>query len=402
MKVNRFGTIDPCLQVGNADKILDEVFQVAGELEMKPFLLWGTCLGFVRDGGYIKGDNDLDIGVICNGKGERKTLTAQLKKKGYDHGSPCRLHCVHFYKNKVLVDIYFLEATGFYSKFDNIKYKGKIYPVPRPIQGFLEASYSNWKIKENQTARVRMVNQEQFWKIRSKKFNKLNGLKDISYIKTFIRSGEFKESDTVLDVGTGTGIIAHAISPIVKKVIGIDASQDMLDRCEEGDNNLYIKGDIRDLKFPDNGFDKITARLVFHHIIDDTQKAMDECYRVLKRGGKMILAEAIPPTPKIRREYINIFKLKEERLTFTEDELVNLMAKSGFKNIMISQHITKNFSVNNWLENSGLPKNKQDRIFELHINGSDTFKKAYNMKITEDDCFIDIKNLILVGKKRED
>lgn len=245
------------------------------------------------------------------------------------------------------------------------------------------------------------MNQEQFWKTRSEKFNKLNGARDVSYIEAFIRSGKFKESDIVLDVGTGTGIIAHVISPIVKKVTGIDTSQDMLDQCDEKDGNLYIKRDIRDSKFPDNVFDKITARLVFHHIVDDAQKAMNECYRVLKRGGKMILAEGIPPTSKVRREYINIFKLKEERLTFTEEKLVNLMMKSRFRNIKVSQHITKNFSVNNWLENSGLTKKKQDKIFDLHIKASDIFKKAYNMRIIKNDCFIDIKNLILVGEKGE-
>ena len=401
MKKKRFRTIDPFLQVENADKILDEVFQIAGEQKMNPFLLWGLCLGFVRDGGYIKGDNDLDIGVVCNGKRERQALAAILRKNGFTHGTPNRLHNIHFRKNKVLVDIYFLEAEGFYSSFDSVKYKGKIYSVPRPIEDFLTASYSNWKIKEKQTAKVRVVNQGQFWKIRSKKFNKLNWANDISYIKMFVRSGEFKESDIVLDVGTGTGIMAHAISSVVKKVIGIDVSQDMLDQCEEGDGNQYIKRDIRDLKFPDNVFDKVTARLVFHHIIDDTQKAMDECYRVLKKGGKIILAEGVPPTSKVRREYISIFKLKEERLTFTEEGLVNLMMKSGFKNIRVLQHITKKFSVNNWLENSGLMKEKQDKIFELHVEASDIFKKAYNMRITNDDCFIDIKNLILVGEKRE-
>jgi len=243
------------------------------------------------------------------------------------------------------------------------------------------------------------MDQEQFWKTRSKKFNNLKWVHEFSYIKAFICSADFKKSDIVLDVGTGTGVIAHALAPKVKEIIGLDISQDMLDHSNWNANKYFIKRDIRDPIFYNNVFDKVTARMVFHHIIEKTQEAMDECYRILKKGGKMILAEGIPPTPEIKEDYTNIFKLKEKRLTFIKEELINMMKKSGFNNIKVLQHIMKNFSVNDWLENSGLTKKKQDKIFEMHLKGSDMFKKAYNMKITKDDCLIDVKNLILVGEK---
>jgi hypothetical protein len=59
----------------------------------------------------------------------------------------------------------------------------------------------------------------------------------------------------------------------------------------------------------------------------------------------------------------------------------------------------RNFSVRDWLVNSGLPPEKQDKIFEMHVTGSGTFRKAYNMKIINGDCLIDVKNLIMVGEK---
>ena len=75
------------------------------------------------------------------------------------------------------------------------------------------------------------------------------------------------------------------------------------------------------------------------------------------------------------------------------------MRKSGFKNIKVITHIMKNFSVKNWMKNSGLPAKKQNKIFEMHVKGSEMFKEAYNMKIANNDCLIDVKNLILVGEK---
>ena len=244
------------------------------------------------------------------------------------------------------------------------------------------------------------MNQEQFWKIRSKKYNNLKWVNEPTYLQAFVSATDLNKDDLVLDVGTGTGVIAHALAPLVKEVIGLDISQDMLEHSNWEGNKYFIKRDIRDPMFYDNVFDKVTARMVFHHIIDKTQEAMDECYRVLKKKGKMIFSEGVPPIPELKDDYKRIFELKEDRLTFLEEELVDMMKRSRFENIEVIPHIMKNFSVKDWLEKAGgLPKEKQDKIFEMHVTASDIFKKAYNMKIVNGDCLIDIKNLILVGEK---
>ena len=205
----------------------------------------------------------------------------------------------------------------------------------------------------------------------------------------------------MLDAGTGTGLVAKAISPLVSKVIGIDTSLDMLANCQVNGNVHLMHNDIRKTRFQDAIFDKITGRNIFHHIIKDTQKAMNECYRLLKKNGTIIIGERMPPSDELKKEYSEIFKLKDERIIFVEKDLIYMMTKAGFKYIVVHLHWIKNISIRGWLENSDLPKNRQDRIFDLHVNGSDILKKAYNMRITKDDCFIDIKNLVLVGEKRE-
>lgn len=244
-----------------------------------------------------------------------------------------------------------------------------------------------------------MSSQEEFWKIRAKGYNSLKWVKDDSYLAAFITACEPQQNDLVLDVGTGTGVIAHAIAPLVKEVIGLDISQDMLKHSNWQDNKYFIRRDIKSKIFADHVFDKVTARMVFHHILTDTQTAMDECYRLLKSGGKFIISEGVPPRPEVKEDFIKIFKLKEERLTFLEEDLHKMMKQSGFKNIKVLSHTLKNFSVKNWLENSGLPAEKQDRIFEMHVTGSELFKNSYNMKIINGDCLIDVKNIILIGEK---
>ena len=238
-----------------------------------------------------------------------------------------------------------------------------------------------------------------FWKMRSKNYNKLAWANNREYLRRFIKAGRFKKSDIVLDVGTGTGIVAHSIAPFVKEVIGNDISQDMLEHSNWRGNMYFIKRDILMPIFRSRVFHKVTCRLVFHHILRNRQKAMDICYQVLKKNGMMILSEGVPPSRRVKKDYIEIFKLKEKRATFYEEDLVALMENSGFKGIRVEPVYLKEMSVRNWLANSGLTKMVQDKIYAMHKNAGDHFKEDYEMIEADNDCLINMKMLILTGIK---
>jgi ubiquinone/menaquinone biosynthesis C-methylase UbiE len=232
-----------------------------------------------------------------------------------------------------------------------------------------------------------------FWKMRAKHYNELEWVNHRTYLDAFIQLGDFRRSDLVLDVGTGTGVVAHAISPVVKQVIGLDKSQDMMEHSNWYGNMYFIRRDIRNPIFAGGVFDKVVCRQVFHHVLRDRQKAMNECYWVLKKGGRMVFSEGVPPTKRVEEDYTEIFRLKEKRVTFCEETLFGLMAQAGFILWL------KKMSVKNWLINSGLPKSIQDKIFRLHRDAKSYFKEDYNMIETADDCFINMKMVILVGEK---
>jgi ubiquinone/menaquinone biosynthesis C-methylase UbiE len=241
----------------------------------------------------------------------------------------------------------------------------------------------------------------QFWAMRAKKYNKLEWANKSEYLRAFVEAGNFREDHFVLDVGTGTGIIAHTISPLVKKMIGIDISHDMIKQAADPKypNIEWKQMDTHELDFADETFDRLTARMVFHHVTTDTQKAMGECFRVLKKGGKMVFSEGVPPTHHVVPFYTEMFKLKEDRITFMDEDLEALMRNAGFSKIDKQIYWSRQSSIKNWLENSGIPQENQDKIFQMHLDLDAQGKKDYNMTITEKDCLIDMKFVILTGTK---
>jgi ubiquinone/menaquinone biosynthesis C-methylase UbiE len=239
-----------------------------------------------------------------------------------------------------------------------------------------------------------------FWDIRSAHYDKLFWVKDKHYLEAIVKHADLKKSHLVLDVGTGTGVVANAIKKHVKHVVVIDTSDSMLSKGVWR-NMSTIKWDIGESLFLGGLFDRVFARMVFHHILDNLDRAVLRCYDVLKPNGKIVVAEGVPPTndPDVIEWYTNMFKLKEKRRTFTPDILPYILEKNGFCGVKSNIYIMNKFSINNWLENSGLSGIRQKKIYQMHVNADDKIKKAYNMRIVNGECFVRTVNMIVTGKK---
>lgn len=147
-KFHPYGNIDPFKIPDTADKLLNEYWDIATSLNIQTFLYYGTCLGFVRDGGYIIGDNDIDVGIL----GGLKELTARLVEKGFINRRTYGKNR-HFLKYGILFDVNFnFYNRNFFQSFDKVNYKNRDYNVPHPVEEYLKARYGDWK-----TARHRKV-----------------------------------------------------------------------------------------------------------------------------------------------------------------------------------------------------------------------------------------------------
>ncbi len=114
-------------------------------------------------------------------------------------------------------------------------------------------------------------------------------------------SSRIKITDSLLDVGCGEGYLCNCIAKkLQKKVIGLDISDKGFKKahtetCKEFNTCNLIEcsvGKVESLQNVVNGkkFDVVTFIHSYHHL-DDLQKAMEQTREVLKRGGKIIIAE---------------------------------------------------------------------------------------------------------------
>lgn len=238
-----------------------------------------------------------------------------------------------------------------------------------------------------------------FKSYRAKKYDKLNWVNDDKYIQDILNFTAPKKDDMMLDVGTGTGIIGDAFVPHVSQVIGVDNSKEML--IKASGRFPVILWDFKNPLFYDNVFDIIIARMSLHHM-EKPNDAIDMCYNYLKNNGKLVIAEGVPPKDDSNIVYwfTKMFKLKEKRHVFSTSGLFFSLKKAGFKNIDYQYNIIENFSIGNWLSNSGLPESICKKIFDMHKNAPKMIKEAFNMRISDDDILIKSTNIIIKGHKR--
>ena len=100
-------------------------------------------------------------------------------------------------------------------------------------------------------------------------------------------------SDRVLDVATGTGMVAKAIRDRYHcAVVGLDQSPDMLAsaRTRLGVYEALVEGRAEDLPFGDATFDHLTFTYLLRYV-DDPQATMRELARVVKPGGRVAMVE---------------------------------------------------------------------------------------------------------------
>ena len=150
--------------------------------------------------------------------------------------------------------------------------------------------------------------QDMFTRI-AKRYDLMNRLmtggQDIRWRKRVIEIARINKHASLLDLGTGTGDLAReALSQFPRaKVIAADFTHEMMRVGQKRGPLNFSAADALRLPFNDYSFDAVVSGFLMRNVID-LQKALEEQYRVLKHGGRIVVLDTTPPKKNILFPFI--------------------------------------------------------------------------------------------------
>jgi Methylase involved in ubiquinone/menaquinone biosynthesis len=113
----------------------------------------------------------------------------------------------------------------------------------------------------------------------------------------------------VLDVATGTGVVARAALTITGDpvdIVGLDPSIGMLVAGREKARFPLVEAGGEHLPFRDASFDMITIGFALRHFAD-LDAVFRDCRRVLRPGGRILILEITAPASRAARAFMGVY-----------------------------------------------------------------------------------------------
>ena len=135
------------------------------------------------------------------------------------------------------------------------------------------------------------------------------------------------------DLGCGSGHLTALLAPFVKRVVGVDASEEMLaqarTRVSDMTNAELHLGELETPPLGDSVLDAAVLSLVMHHA-PDPRRVLDEAHRVLNAGGRLLIVDLLPHE---RIEYRE--RMGHVWLGFSIAQVTEWLRSAGFSRVRV-------------------------------------------------------------------
>ena len=212
----------------------------------------------------------------------------------------------------------------------------------------------------------------------------------------------------VLDIATGGGHTALRFAPLVSRVIATDIAPEMLEAARafignQGVENVTFRpADAEDLPFDDEAFDLVTCRIAPHHF-QHCDLFVQECARVLKLGGMLLIQDHVLPDDEPTARYVDAFERLRDpshNRAYTETEWKRMFRDAGL-DPEHTEKFPKRHQLIPWAERQDCTPATIDRLFSLlqHAPAAVVeWMQPHNVE-SPDATFAD-HHIIITGRKR--
>ena len=138
-----------------------------------------------------------------------------------------------------------------------------------------------------------------------------------------------RNTDHVLDIGGGTGVVAAKMQTLVREVCILDPSAKMLAKAKARKVKTFL-GSAEEMPFAAKTFDLILCTDAFHHV-ENKEQALLEMRRVLKPSGRIVFEEYNPATFGGRLIVFIEWLMRFHSKFYTPYKLAKLLNQHGFK-----------------------------------------------------------------------
>jgi demethylmenaquinone methyltransferase/2-methoxy-6-polyprenyl-1,4-benzoquinol methylase len=127
----------------------------------------------------------------------------------------------------------------------------------------------------------------------------MTGFQDVRWRKEVIKLARLTNNASLLDLGTGTGDLAReAVLQFPQaKVTAADFTLAMMRVGQKTSPLNFSTADALRLPFNNASFDAVISGFLMRNLID-LQKGIEEQFRVLKKGGRIVILDTTRPNPK--------------------------------------------------------------------------------------------------------
>ena len=135
-----------------------------------------------------------------------------------------------------------------------------------------------------------MREHKNFWDRNARIYNRFMRKDREAYEKMYELIRPIVKNKTVLELATGTGLIAKNIVNAAALIEATDASEKMIAEAKRDNRSAKLHFSVQDmfcLSYADNSFDAVTVSNALH-IVPQPEKALQEIKRVLKSDGVLI------------------------------------------------------------------------------------------------------------------